>query len=92
MQSFLYVIPALILAFSLTFVILSELSDFFHAKYKIQLERLPSIESSIQAIAIGTIIPVLSSLMPILTALKLSLPDSLDNLKSKTKAMYVSVL
>jgi hypothetical protein len=34
----------------------------------------------------------MSAILPIRAALKMSLPDSLDNLKSKTKAMYVEVL
>ena len=45
-----------------------------------------------QALAIGTIIPLASSIVPVNQALKLSLPDSLDNLKSKTKAIYVNIL
>ena len=34
----------------------------------------------------------MSSIIPIRAVLQLSLPDSLDNLKSKTKAMYVNIL
>ena len=50
------------------------------------------MESSFQAIIIGSLIPLISSIIPIQAVLKLSLPDSLDNLKSKTKAMYVNIL
>ena len=45
-----------------------------------------------QAASIGLVIPLMSSIIPIRAVLTLSLPDSLDNLKSKTKAMYVNIL
>jgi len=83
-QSFMYVIPAIFLAFVMSITVLNMLADIFYAEYKINLDRYPSISSSLQAIFIGTFIPLMSSIMPIQTALKMSLPDSLDNLKSKT--------
>ena len=45
-----------------------------------------------QATTIGLVIPLMSSIIPIRAVLELSLIDSLDNVKSKTKAMYVNVL
>lgn len=80
----MYVIPAIFLAFVMSITVLNMLADIFYAEYKINLDRYPSISSSLQAIFIGTFIPLMSSIMPIQTALKMSLPDSLDNLKSKT--------
>jgi ABC-type antimicrobial peptide transport system permease subunit len=91
-QSFLYVIPAIIFAFSLCIVCLSKASVHFEAEYKVKIDKLPSFESSLQAIFIGTVIPLLSSVLPIQTALKRSLVDSLDTQRSKTQGIYVNIL
>jgi len=64
-QSFMYVIPAIILAFVLSITVLNLLADIFYAEYKINIDRFPSLTSSVQAIFIGTIIPLMSSIMPI---------------------------
>ena len=40
----------------------------------------------------GTIIPVLSSIMPIKAALSKNLNESLDVSRSKTKAVFVEIL
>ena len=77
-QSFLYVIPAIIFAFSLCVFCLSKASVYFEAEYKVKIDKFPSLDSSLQGIFIGTIIPLLSSILPIQAALKKSLVDSLD--------------
>ena len=64
-QSFMYVIPAIFLAFGMSIIVLNMLANIFYAEYKINLDRYPSMSSSVQAIFIGTIIPLMSSIMPI---------------------------
>lgn len=91
-QSFLYVIPAIFTAFTLGILILSQISNIFETQYKIKIDKIPSLDSSAQAIFIGTIIPLLSSILPIQAALKKSLNEALDIQKSKTDAISVNIL
>lgn len=91
-QSFLYVVPAIASGFTLTVLILSKLSQVFEASYKIKIDSLPSMESSAQAIFIGTVIPLMSAILPIQAALKKSLNEALDIQKSKTDAISVNIL
>lgn len=46
-QSFLYVIPAIILAFLLSTFVLEKMSEMFYQHYKIHIDRYPSLDSSI---------------------------------------------
>lgn len=71
-------IPAIIFAFSLCVFCLSKASVFFESQYKVKIDKIPSFDSSLQGILIGTVIPLLSSVLPIQAALKKSLVDSLD--------------
>ena len=64
-QSLMYVIPAIILAFAASSFVLGKIADKFFIEYKIQIDRFPSLESSVQAIAIGSMIPLISSIIPI---------------------------
>ena len=91
-QSFLYVIPAINLAFITSLVILNQASIFFENQYKVKIDRIPSLDSSLQSLCIGTFIPLISSILPIRTAFKRSLTDALDIQRSKTQAMYVNIL
>lgn len=64
-QSFLYVIPAMILAFGVSIIILGEASKYFEANYKVKIDRIPGLDSCLQGIFIGSVIPLISSIMPI---------------------------
>lgn len=46
-QSFLYVIPAILFGFTFAIFILSQISIIFEAQYKIKIDKLPSLESSL---------------------------------------------
>ena len=52
-------------------------------EYNIVIEKMPSIDSSIQAVLIGIFIPLISSIMPIRTALARNLAENLDNQRAK---------
>ena len=73
----------MICAFGASFIILRKASEIFEEEYKIKIDRHPSLDSSLQAIVIGTVIPLLSSILPIKAALKKSLNEALDIEKSK---------
>ena len=64
-QSFLYVLPAMAAAFVVCVFCLSKASVFFEDQYKIKIDKIPSFDSAIQGIFIGTVIPLMSSILPI---------------------------
>lgn len=85
-------IPAIGLAFLSCTGILTYISPIFEATYKVKIDKYPSVESSLQGIFIGTVIPLLSSILPIRAALKKTIVDALDVQKSNTSAMQVNIL
>ena len=64
-QALLYVIPAMVCAFFASILLLQQASIFFEENYKVTIDPIPSLVSTAQAIAIGTIIPLFSSILPI---------------------------
>lgn len=61
---------------------------------KLNLEVSPTLtpNSIVQALFIGIVIPLLSSVIPIRVALRKNLNDALDYQRSKIQAVYVDVL
>jgi len=64
-QSFAYVIPAVTLAFLCSVAVLHYAADFFMEFYSIKIDRFPSLESGLQALTIGVVIPLISSILPV---------------------------
>ena len=60
--------------------------------YNIEIETIPSADSAMQALLIGTIIPLVSSIYPIQQALQKSITESMDVQKSKMQGVYVNIL
>jgi ABC-type antimicrobial peptide transport system permease subunit len=75
----MFVLPSIILGFALSIPCIWAIFKFlFSDDMGISAEITPSLFSSIQALAIGVLIPALSAIIPIKRALKLSLGASLD--------------
>lgn len=55
-------------------------------------EAIPNLFSVLQALFLSTLIPLLSSIMPIQIVLDRNLNDALDIQRSKTQAVYVNIL
>jgi hypothetical protein len=91
-QVFIQVIPSLISAFILCIIVLQRLGNFFEENYRVSIDKVPSLESSIQAVMIAIIIPILSSIIPIQVTLSKNLTDGLDLQRSKISGMFVNVL
>jgi hypothetical protein len=91
-QAFLYVIPGIALAFVSCTIILSQASDVFEAEYKVKIDKYPSVGSSLQGVFIGSVIPLLSSIVPIRAALERNIVDALDVERSNTSGMAVKIL
>ena len=55
-------------------------------------EATPTLFSVLQALFLSTMIPLLSSIIPIQIILQRNLNDALDIQRSKTQAVYVNIL
>lgn len=58
----------------------------------IEIEKYPTAQSAISTILLGSLIPLLSSIMPVQAVLQLSLVDAIDTQRSKTKALCINIL
>ena len=93
LQGFMFVVPSVIVGFGLSFPSLSILyQNLFDADMGVDTKPVPSSFAVLQAIIVGLVIPLLSSIVPIQNALSKSLNDSLDLQRSKTQAVFVEIL
>lgn len=89
----MFVLPSVFFGFLLSFPGLYALfSAVFSSDMGVDTRPLPSTYAVYQALFVGIIIPLLSSIAPIQSALKKNLNESLDIQRSKTQAMYVEIL
>lgn len=89
----MFAIPAIILGFLICFPSIGLIFIFiFEEKLENGFEVMPSKTACLYGLFVGLIVPVMSSIMPIVTVLKQSLVDSLDYERSRVKSMYVDVL
>lgn len=78
-QAFLFVLPSVVLGFILSFGSLNNMYGMlFSEDMGLDLTPVPSGFAIMQALIIGILIPILSSIVPIQAALKKSLNESLD--------------
>lgn len=77
-QSLMFVLPAVLFGFLLSLPALSFISLTFKEQLHFEIEPYPTQSAVIQGLAIGIIIPLLSSVLPIRVALAKNLNDSLD--------------
>jgi ABC-type antimicrobial peptide transport system permease subunit len=84
-QSVMFVLPSVIFGFILSFPSLAIVyKQLFSSDMGVESKPLPSNFAVCQALAVGLIIPLLSSIIPIQSALSKNLNDSLDTQRSKT--------
>jgi ABC-type antimicrobial peptide transport system permease subunit len=92
MQSFLFVIPSIIAGFISSFGFLQLAKWYADTRLQMEFEAIPSTGNIIQALVLSTLIPLLSSILPIQVVLDRNLNDALDIQRSKTQAVYVNIL
>lgn len=89
-QAFLFVLPALIIGIAASFPALWAIySNLFGESIGIKFDPVPSASAFLQALAVGILIPLFSSVIPIQSAMGRNLSDALDYNRSKTQAVYV---
>ena len=90
-QSVMFVIPSLICALACVipslWLIYDEIEST-HLEWSTQL--LPSLNATLQGLAVGILIPALSAIIPIKRALSKSLTDSLNVQRSQTQGIVYS--
>lgn len=85
LQSFMFVLPSVAFGFALSMPALSVLYTFlFTADMGVDTNPWPSQFAVVQALVVGLVIPLLSSIAPIQSALSKNLNESLDLQRSKT--------
>jgi ABC-type antimicrobial peptide transport system permease subunit len=92
-QSFMFVLPAVILGLMLSFPLLAACFTYiFGEKLEGTFLPIPSIDAFILAIAVGLFIPFASSILPIIKVLGQNLNDAINYQRSRVKATYVEII
>ena len=92
LQSFMFVIPSVICGFAASVPLLAVILPFlFNEDPEIDQSPLPSSFATQQALAVGLIIPIVSSIIPIQAALSKDLNSSLDINKAKQQAENIEI-
>ena len=93
LQSIMFVLPSLVMGFVMSFPTLQGINkSLFTKDMGVEDKPVPSRFAVIQALIVGLVIPLFSSIAPIQNALSKNLNESLDIQRSKTQAMYVEIL
>ena len=89
----MFVLPSILIGIILAFPSLWAIYKYgFQQTEKNGFYPVPSFLAFLQALGVGIFIPLLSSIMPIRSAMKMGLGESLDYTRSKTKAVDVQIL
>ena len=90
-QAFGFVLPAIITAYALSFLVLKWISDTFESGLGAGFPPYPTPTSYIYAFAIGICVPLISAFLPIRAALAQNLTAALDTTRSKTMGVHISI-
>ena len=77
-QSFMFVIPSIICGFTVSLIFLQFTKYYAEKNLHLDFEAIPTIGSVMQALFLSTLIPLISSIMPIQIVLQRNLNDALD--------------
>lgn len=91
MQSLTYGIPGTIAGIIAGVLGYLGISYLLSAIFQTQIRKLATDASVIQGLVLGLVIPVLSSILPIFSALSYNLQESLDSSKSRTQAIIYKI-
>ena len=78
MQSFTFVIPSIITGFTVSLISLQACKYYAENYLHMDFEATPTLFSVVQALTLSIMIPLISSILPILTVLGRNLSDALD--------------
>ena len=90
-QAFLFVMPAVVIGFAFYVPSMAIIFKFlFTEDLGFRPDFTPSQRATIQALLLGILIPAISAIIPIKTALANSLADALTNSRSKLSGIFVT--
>jgi len=93
LQSFMFVLPSVFFGFVFSVPALNGLyALLFTEDMGVDTNPWPSQFAVVQALVVGLVIPLLSAIAPIQSALSKNLNESLDLQRSKTQAIYIEIL
>jgi ABC-type antimicrobial peptide transport system permease subunit len=80
------VIPSIIFGYILSIPTLAYIyKQLFKKESGINVAPIPTGPATLQALLLGLLIPIISSIMPIQTAMNKNINESMDSSRSKTK-------
>mmetsp|Transcript_25554 Transcript_25554/g.4262 ORF Transcript_25554/g.4262 Transcript_25554/m.4262 type:complete len:137 (-) Transcript_25554:1581-1991(-) len=88
-QSFLFVIPAIIIGILISFAINDFISGLFESNIGVGFDPAPTPNAIGNAILIGFLIPLISSLHPVYNVMKSELSEAMDISHNKSKAVAI---
>jgi ABC-type antimicrobial peptide transport system permease subunit len=92
-QSFMFVTPALLLGLLMSYPALALCFTFvFTEKLEGAFLPVPSLFSLLLAVSVGLLIPILSSIIPVLKVLGQNLNDAINYQRSRVKSTYVEII
>ena len=90
-QSFTFSLPGVIVGLLLSFPILKGLSTILENFLQAKISAVPTASAFILSIFIGVLIPFVSSMVPIITALQKNLGGALDLVRSKVNSVLIRI-
>lgn len=91
-QSFMFVVPSIIAGYIAAIPALAFIFIYlFKGETSIDIAPIPSAGATIQALVLGLIIPMVSSILPIRSSMNKNLNESITNTRSMTKGQVVNI-
>lgn len=91
-QSMTFVIPSIVAGYCVSIPVLMQIYAFMlKGAVDVSISPVPSAGATISAVALGLTIPLLSSIVPIMTAMNKNLADSLSATRSMTTGVKVAI-
>ena len=90
-QALIFVIPALIVGISTSFLYLWIISKVLDNVFQFSFSPVPSLTSFIWAFCLGLIVPILASVIPMINVLNKTLGESIDMAHSKSKGVHITI-
>ncbi len=90
-QAMLFVLPAVIVGICTSFVYLRIVSNILESSIQFSFTPVPTLGAFIWGIAVGLVVPLLASLIPIRTILTRTLGESMDTTHSKSLGVHITI-
>ena len=90
-QTLIFVIPAICLGLLSSIPFLSIIGEFLKEKLHADIDATPSLQNIFYACLVGLLVPVVSSIAPLISASGQSLVSALDTVHSKATSVFIDI-